>query len=364
MELFKASQQWSTRPEDQTFLTVQAAYQASMRYAAQADEKPNILLSTIRTEAQEGEVKLVGKGNIQARLSNWAFGQVSRVASAPANYLRSLPATLAAQNLNHGLKKQNEQRPDQTVNIMAHVNGDLLVRAMTSDIYTRIWNWEILERMLPLEAEGWSCPTPFRTKVDEPANPDPTVYVSDHDMFAFLVYENQRVAEPGNPDGLARGFFVENSEVGSKKLAVTTFLYRYMCCNHIVWGAKDVTEIAIRHVGKARNRLDTMFVGLTKYLDESASDLEAKIKIAKSTLIDADKNKVLDGIFNRLRGQITRDALEASLVIAEQNRDTDGDHRSFWGLSQGVTRYSQTKPYADERLQLDKAAAKILDLAF
>lgn len=364
MELFKANQQWSTRPSDETFGDIETAYDAALGYARSSAEKTNVALNSIRTEAAGDEINLTGKGGIPARVSNWAFGQLSRYASAPASYLRTLPPTLAAQNLNYGLKTASDANPDAQVNILAHKNGELLVRALTSDKYRRIWNWEVLDRMRPMTAEGWSCPTPFRTRVDETANPDPTVYVSDHDMFAFLVREDIRIAEPGNPEGLARGFFVENSEVGASALRVTTFLYRYMCCNHIVWGAKDVSEIAVRHVGKARANLETMFIGLTEYANESASDLEYKIKTAKSRIIDADPAKVLDMIFAKLRGQVTRDALQKSQELAQLHYLTDGDPNSFWGMAQGMTRYSQSLQFADARVQVDRAAADLIELAF
>jgi len=364
MELFKAHNQWAIRPADETFSNVKTAFEAAREYARTAAEKPDVPLTSIRAEADGGEVCLTGKGGVPARVGNWAFGQLARIAEAPAGYLRTLPATLAVQNLNYGLKTASELHADAKVNIFAHKNGDLLVRALTSDKYRRIWNYEVLGRMLPLEAEGWSCPTPFRVRAEQVAKPDPTVYVSDHDMFAFLVSENHRIMEPGNPDGLARGFFVENSEVGASALRVTTFLYRYMCSNHIVWGAKDVSEIAVRHVGGARGKLQTMFIGLTEYLNESASEVEGKIKLAKNRLIDADPDKVLDAIFAKLRGQISRDALQKSFLLASENAATDGDPRSFWGLAQGVTRYSQTLAFADQRVQVDAAAAKVIDLAF
>ncbi len=364
MELFKASQQWSTRPADETFSTVHAAYDAAREYASTSAEKANVPLSSIRTEVVDSDVCLTGRGGIPARVSNWAFGQLARMASAPAGYLRGLPATLATQNINYGLKTAGDADPSAAVNILAHKNGSLLVRALTSDKYARIWNYEVLSRMLPLEADGWTCPTPFRTRIEQDAKPDPTVYVSDHDMFAFLVREDYRIAEPGNPEGLARGFFVENSEVGASALRVTTFLYRFMCANHIVWGAKDVSELAVRHIGRARGNLSTMFIGLTRYLNESASDVEAKIRDAKTRLIDADKDKVLDAIFRNLRGQVTRAALEASQTIAEQHSLTDGDPRSFWGMAQGMTRYSQTLKFADARVTVDQAAADVIEMAF
>ena len=364
MELFKASQQWSTRPADETFPNVQTAFEAAKHYAASAAEKANVPLQSVRTEVVDSEVCLTGRGGIPARVSNWAFGQLARMADAPAGYLRTLPATLAAQNLNYGLKSATDANPDQSVNIMAHSNGSILVRALTSNRYARIWNYEVLGRMLPLEADGWTCPTPFRTSTATAANPDPTVYVSDHDMFAFLVREDYRIAEPGNPEGLARGFFVENSEVGASSLKVTTFLYRFMCANHIVWGAKDVSELAVRHIGKARGNLSTMFIGMTDYLNESASDLEAKIKTAKSRIIDTDPEKVLDAIFAKLRGQVSRDAITEAQTLAVQHSLTDGDPRSYWGLAQGMTRYSQTLKFADARVAVDKAAANVIDLAF
>lgn len=365
MLLFKASQQWSTRPADETFPSVISAYEAAKAYAATSSEKPDVPLSSVRTEVVDAEVCLTGKGGLPARVSHWAFGQLARTAEAPAGYLRSLPATLAAQNINYGLKTASEKNPDSKVNIMAHVNGDMLVRALTSNKYARIWNYEVLGRMLPLEEDGWTCPTPFRKSAEQVANPDPTVYVSDHDLFAFLVREDQRIAEPGNPDGLARGFFVENSEVGAAALKVTTFLYRFMCSNHLIWGAKDVSELAVRHIGtKARGNLSTMFLGLTEYLNESASDVEAKIKEAKTRLIDADKEKVLDVIFAKLRGQVSRDAVEQSQGLAELYSESDGDPRSFWGLAQGMTRYSQSLKFADERVKVDKAAADVIDMAF
>jgi hypothetical protein len=31
-----------------------------------------------------------------------------------------------------------------------------------------------------------------------------------------------------------------------------TFLYEYVCGNHRVWGASNVVEVKIRHIGKCR----------------------------------------------------------------------------------------------------------------
>lgn len=363
MELFKASQQWATRPADQRFATLADAHQATLAYAKSAVESnPNP--ATLRAEVNGTDLVLVGKKNNPALLTNWAFGQLTRTVGAPANYLRKLPATLAAQNINHGLREQfgtaqNPRDPEQSVNLLMHNNGSLLVRSITSDMYTRIWNHEIIERLLPLREQGWTNPRPFNAKQESPA-----IYASDHDMFVFLVNDDRIIDEPGSRDhkGLGKGFFVSNSEVGAGALSITRFLYRYVCCNHIVWGAEDVAKAKIIHIGDLGGRMAKFRFELEKYANESVSDDVAKIKMAKSKEIAATKEDVLDFVFGK--GFLTRKAAEASYDLAERNSDVDGNPRSIWGYVQGVTRYSQTLGYADERVAVERSAGRILQVAF
>ena len=190
MELFKAHEQWKNRPEDERFTSLQDMYTACKAYADQAREK-EVSFNDLRVEAVSGDVQLVGKAGIGAKLTNWAFGQLATRVAAPAGYLRELPATLAAQNLNHGLAKLKEEASDKVAKLLFHVNGSLLLRAVTSDEYARIWNYEVIDRLMGLV--GW-----------EPARPDIRViddrlplYASDHDMFAFLRAVDKTVEEIG-----------------------------------------------------------------------------------------------------------------------------------------------------------------------
>lgn len=369
MELFDASRQWATRPEDEKFYDMQTAYEQSLAYARIAHEKADVVLATLRAEATDGDVCLVGKGNMPAKLTHWAFGQLAGYAGAPAGYLRSLPATLAVQNINHGLKSRYEGNGDATVNMLVHANGNLLVRAFNSDRYSRIWNHELLCRMLDFARFGWRNPVPFAetAAAHEGQRGEPTIYVSDHDCFIFQVNQSNRIAEPGNPEGLGRGFFVINSEVGAAKLRVVTFLYRFICGNHIVWGANGVKEIAVRHVGDAHDRvlrqMDALQLEMRRYADSSASDDEARVARAQSFVFPATKkDEMLDSLFSLLKGKVTRGALEASYkaVVPE----LDGPPATAWGLAQGMTRYSQTLPYADDRVALDRAAGAVVEMAF
>jgi len=127
----------------------------------------------------------------------------------------------------------------------------LLLRALTSEQYKRIWNWEVVERLLPLQERGWRVPQARPAFPDQPGARPATeadilddagfglsvkvgdmiapagLYASAHDMFAFLINEQKRIKD-GTEEGLSRGIFFENSEVGDKALRCTTFLYRHV----------------------------------------------------------------------------------------------------------------------------------------
>ena len=353
MEIFKANAQWQKRPADERFPNLKALYDVTRDYAEHAREK-EINWTDLRVEDRTGDLMLVGKANIPARLTNWAFGQMCARVGAPASYLRDLPATLVAQNLNHGLKNRNE---DQKANCLFHSNGDLVLRAVTSDKYARIWNWEIAERLLELESQGWVPATPDIRVLEEGQT---ALYASDHDMFAFIRMDNRTIEGSGDPNRpIYKGLIVSQLEVGAAGLSVCRFLYNSMCGNHIIWGASEVVEINLRHIGNIRDKFKAYHAAIKEYADESVSDVEAKIKKAKETIIGSTKEEVLDAIFGKRNLGLTRKLISAgyeACVIEE-----DGEPNTAWGIVAGLTRFSQQTPYADERTAIDKGAAKILE---
>src|SRR5580693_1978336 len=200
MELFTAHRQWSKRPADERFETVKALYEATKAYAKIAAEKV-VSWSDIRLEASKDDIFITGKAKVPAMLTHWAFGQLCQRVEAPASYLRDLPATLAVQNLNHGLANNVEQDKSDAA-MLFHRNGNLLLRAIMTERYERIWNYEVAERLLALEDTGWE---PARPDIRQSLGDFPALYASGHDMFAFMRKQSAIVREPGNPDGLQRG---------------------------------------------------------------------------------------------------------------------------------------------------------------
>ena len=380
--LFVASKQWASRPPDQRFSSLEELLEVT-RGHHQAAATATVDTSHLRWENRNGEVVLTGQTGQPARLTHWAFGQLANRVGAPAEYLRNLPAPLAARNLSYGLRRNHDE-----LRALFHRNGSLICRCVTSDKYARIWNYEIVERLLSLVEHGWRVPPARPATADQPGARPATaadvldrgdddglsvkigdliapagLYASDHDMFAFLINEDA-IVDDGSQGGLARGFFVSNSEVGAASLRFTRFLYRQVCGNHIVWGARDVSELRIVHRGAAGRRFDRqLLVELRRYADSAASEDEARIVAAKRFVIAATKDEVLDRLF--AVKVLPRKSLEAAYeyAVEEADRQAAASPRSAWGFAQGLTRLSQESPFADERNRVDRAAGKVLAMA-
>lgn len=362
MELYQASQQWANRPADEQYNSITAMHTAALHYRDISVERDGVDYSTLRAEAQGREVVLVGKGGIPSNLTHWAFGQLSTRANAPASYLRTLPATLAVQNLNHGLKYRQDDGEKANL-LFGGTRDNIRCRAITSEIYERVWNSEITSRMLELEQQGWEPARPdIRVKDDNAA-----LYVSDHDMFGFLRMKNVVLNQPvksnaGERAPIYKGLIYSNSEIGSGSLFAMSFYYNEMCGNHIIWGASNVVELKARHVGTIRERTKGWDVLIRRYAEMSASADQQSIMKAAVTRIAATKEELLNALFGKRSIGLSRKTIEAAYNACLP--EEDGDPLTVWGWVQGATRHSQTVLYQDDRLKLDRAASKVLAMAF
>lgn len=380
--LYTASRQWSERPPDERFWTLRELFERTREYAHES-RVSTVALNQCEIQPFNGDdLALVGPNGYPAQFQNYSFGQLAGMCGAPANYLRELPADIAAANLNHGLKRiQGEQ------SLMFHKNGGLHLRCVTSDKYKRIWNYEIAELALALEEnEGWRTPparpsgnggvTRIATyddvlrnsahpglgiKVGDTIAPS-GLYASDHDCFIFQVNEDKAV-DGGDGETLYRGVFWSNSEVGDARFRATLFLYETICGNHICWGTKTLAEVSIRHTGEARRGFTEAMATITDRMNRSASEDRNRIQCAKVKLLGESKADVVTFVFGKGFG-LSKSECEQSYVLAERHADEHGNNpNTAWGFAAGVTRLSQ-QMYADKRDSMDRAAGKILETAF
>ncbi len=373
--LNRASQQWRERPADERFETLDDLLAATKRHRDLAMQGKTPLNKIQVMQCGEGTdvIHVVGaQSGITLEPTHWAFGQLCQRAGAPANYLRALPARLAVQNLQHGLDRA-ENDDDMRLLIQRPEHGHVgTLRALTSTRYKRVFNYEVANALCELRERqpAWQFPEPFRTVKGTKqgvwgtadGKPIPIAFASDHDMFVFLCdYEHGVELPDGNV--LARGFFVENSEVGDAAFKVTMFLFDFVCSNILVWGARNVVEIRLNHVGRIRDRVlannSEVLKALSAYGSASARVQKEQIQQAQKRLLGKDPAEVLSTLFGRKSLGLSKgDIVEAQTVAA--NTPRYGDPRSAWAIVNGLTEVSQRSPHADQRIKLDRAAGEVL----
>ena len=357
--LTAASHQWATRPDDQRFPSMEALKQAVLSRKHESwTATPQVRDLRVLPAADNNLVLDVYDpthgGRRMLEPTHWAFSQLAQYAQAPASYIRKLPAELAAINLQWGLER-TPMRDDTLV--LGRSNGCHELRAMTSTSYGRIWDYQVVQAVERVNATGrWEIPAAsYATTNPKRAT---TLYASDRDVFIFLVDAKHPIEVPGEDSPMFRGFYTWNSEVGSQVFGLSTFLYRYVCDNRIIWGATDVRELRIRHTSGAPDRF--AYEGqqyLNRYADESTARIIEQVQAAKAKELDVPKGK--DGISQWLQ---QRGFTKTESVGADNAREQDGGGRSVWDVINGVTAYARSISHTDARVALESKAGKLMDM--
>ncbi|MBS3648822.1 DUF932 domain-containing protein [Pseudaminobacter sp. 19-2017] len=358
--LINAHNNWARRAPDERFSSVADLHAAALNYKNAARQTSNLPATRLEAKATEDGAVVLNGSMTETKLTHWSFGQLAKIADAPAGYLQDLPAPLAADCLNNGLRKAGGK-----VNLFYKMDdptepaGMRTLRALTSNRYTRIWNSDITRRLGELEAEGPWQPAPAAFDGSR------GLYLGDRDMFAFMVDNDRRIFETGPAGGLSRGFFVENSEVGAASFKFTSFLYEFVCGNHRVWGASEVKEVRIRHVGAADDSaFRQLEAELVAYANASAADDELKIQRMRRYTLGKDLDAVIDTVMGLRVPGLGKKMIEAGYDRAEQYIDWYGAPNTAWALAGGLTQIARDMPNANDRVALERASSKVMEMAF
>lgn len=359
--LMEASRQWATRPSDQRFtsLTDMLTDAATIRQNSHAKVLSSRAISCEPVDGDHEGLVCVGPNGGAVDLTHWSFGQLAGLADSPAGYLRKLPSPLAADCINYGLHVSREA---QDVGILLYKNGGpAQLRAATGPNYGRIWNETIIRALVNRFGDGitgdFRVPGEFGKDVTVTKD-NTTLYKSDRDMFVFLADERHRIEIPnrrdGEPGSLARGFFVWNSEVGSATFGIATFLFDYVCCNRIVWGAEGYSEFKLRHTASAPDRwIEQAAPAIEAYANSSASSVTDAIQAAQSRKL-GDREKVDAFLASRFtRSQVS--AIKAAHMAEEQK-----PIETLWDVTVGATAYARGLQYQDQRVAIEREAGKIM----
>jgi hypothetical protein len=362
MQIMEASKQWTTRPYDERFLTLDdlkaAVSQRRRESWTAAPRVADLRAVPVDNNGLVLECDDPTHGDRRQLVpTHWAFGQLAQYAQAPAAYLRTLPAELAAINLQWGLER-NPMR--ETALVLARSNGENSMRAITSTTYGRIWDIEVVNAVERVNASGqWQIPAAsYATTNPKRAT---TLYASDRDVFIFLVDPNHPIEIPGKSEPMFRGFFTWNSETGSAVFGLTTFLYDRVCDNRIIWGATDVRELRIRHTGGAPERF--AYEGaryLNRYANEATAGIVQQITAAQTREIPLDKDEPKNSVANWLK---KRGFTGAVAKAAQTQVEADGGGRSVWDVVSGVTAYARSIPHTNDRVDIETKAGKLMAFA-
>jgi len=360
--LTQASRQWATRPADQRFaslLTLQS-FVNNVYSASKEKVLPSraILAQPDPTDNFKG-LQIVGPNGGPVNATHWSFGQLAGLAGAPAGYLRSLPAPLAADNLNYGIQLARDVKD---IGVLLYKNGGPAeLRAATGPNYGRIWNRDIVNVLVDRCGDGltgdFRVPREFGKAVTVTKD-NTTLFASDRDMFVFLADEEHRIEIPNRRNGqsgsLARGFFIWNSEVGASTFGIALFLFDYVCCNRIVWGAQEYQEIRVRHTASAGVHLrERVLPALDSYSRSSTVGVQQAIAAAQEKKIDDLEKFLANRNFNK--AQIK--AINAT-HLEEEGRPIE----TLWDATTAVTAYARGIQHQDERVKLEREGGKILQL--
>jgi hypothetical protein len=352
---YTAHREWASRPPDERFASVHALFEAA-RARRQRIEERTIVTGEFRTEAVEDDLALRESSGRTAALTHWSFGQLATIASAPPNYLRSLPAPIASDAINYGLQRVDRDQHQ----LFVEETAPWTVHAITSPRYARVHHDELASRVLDLMAlhPAWHLPLGYKDGEFGAERIPSGAYLGDRDMFLFLVDGNRDLDDPTDRShaGLFRGFILRNSDVGAAALTLDLFLFRLVCGNHIIWGFQHVAGFRRRHVGASiQDEWTTSLDNVRTALD--ADTTADRTTILRSTIqeLGPTREAVIDAVVQR--HHVSQKHAAEAYTLAEQY---EANPRSVWGYVQGLTRLSQHTPWQDGRFALDRAASRLL----
>lgn len=370
-ELMQANREWANRPADERFISLNQMLDtvyAEKQISAQDIRVAKEIVEQLFTEDNEA-MYYQGK-NRPMNITNWFFGQLCSRLGAPAAYLRDLPASLAIECL-----KASDDADD---NVLVYGTSQKL-KALTSPSYGRIYNANVVAKLINLVGDGtgrdsnWKVPGEFGEAV-EINKQNTMLYASDRDMFVFLADEYNRIEIPNlrqtndanDTRSLARGFFISNSEVGAGTLRISTFLFDYVYCNRIVWGAEQVKHFKIKHTSRAPLRMISEAMPYLEAISKQSATIEQdRIRDAMNDYvidkayasahilppISMQRDTAFEWLAKKMPTQIA-----AKKAIACHEAEEGFVPRTRYDMINAATAYAKTIPYQNERVLVETLA--------
>jgi len=368
---------WANRPEDERFISLDDLISSKREKSrTMSDCIVDVNSKNFKVIGQDSETNLMqGKMFVefkdettgqwhQTEPTNWGFNQVATLGSAPASYMRKIPASLAAECVYWGIANN---RKSQFVKPYSSTNGTLA--AITGQDYGRIYDHDVAQCV-----KDAIYNTQFKVPgaLNNNGEYDPfygvnkksstTLFASDRDIFLFMVDDLNPIEvgklPNGDPDLMFRGFYVSNSEVGAKSFRLGTMYLRGICMNRCLWGVENFQEIKINHTKFALSRfVEQAAPALKDYSNGNSQALIDGVTKAKETTLASTDEEMID-YFRKRVGLSERMAQEA---LKRHEEEEQHPARNAWDAAQAITAVARDIPHQDSRFDLEKKAGQLLD---
>ena len=248
----------------------------------------------------------------------------------------------------------------------------LQVRSINTEQYTRVWDMELVQKiLLPLEEFGFVNPPAF----DGPGG----LYAGDRDMFALMVPRNVRrinmsgvtcelCREPFEVNGHYFSPFImlQNSEVGGSSIRFSSGLVEAVCANLNLWGVTGMAEVSIAHKGDPLKRLMKTFEGfLNTWVKTPPTEEENIIRLAMGKTIAKDVAGVQE-ILGQKTNLSSKAVMEAVNLVERGNMSTgivSQDPTNLWNLVAAITANARHLVNQNEQMDMVRQGGKLMSLA-
>lgn len=292
----------------------------------------------------------------QYGINDIAHRQIGQTLKIPALYydrMRTEYPELLAQNVNGWFART----PD-TKRMLRTMDGT--ARALLSDRYRRIDNFEVASAVLPIISgmDGVSVES---------------CELTDSRMYLKVV--NPRVtAEVKKGDIVQAGIIISNSEVGMGSVNVSPLVYRLVCSNGMI--AQD-GAVRKYHVGRANESGEDFSIYRSETIETDDKAFLMKLEDSVKAAVDQAR---FAAIVDKMREatEATMDAKVVPQVVELASKEYGiteaegkgvlghliaGEDLSLYGLANAVTRQAQDVESYDRSTELEATGYKIITMA-
>ena len=317
---------------------------------------PSSLLQC-RTD-EGGDLKMIvdaRDGDGEYGITNLARRQLAEKLKIPFMYFERMRAeqpALLDRNVNTWLQTDSERRMIRTL--------DGQVRAVLSDRYRRLDNYDLAENVLPI----------LQRLSDARFE---SVELTETKMYLKVVTPRvEYEIAPG--DVVQAGIVITNSEVGHGTLSVQPMVYRLVCRNGLIASDRALRKT---HVGRTLHSEDeaiTVFRDDTLAADDKAFFLKVR-DVVEAAVSEATFRQVAQKMQKTLGIKLTGDPVKTVEVLANRYTLNESERAgvlrhlivegdlSAYGLVNAVTHFSHDVEDCDRATEFEALGGKLIELS-